>query len=283
MRHLARTGLVFALSALLLLYGGAAARADNELAVGASAFYVIAPGNDASVAALAHKVADTLQALFDRANGPGTVWVIPHLSWGPNDLGDQCLNDPNLANAKAPQTLGGIILETTNTYTATDPFFLWAHAWAKVSANAQLVSCQGAGFKKPTITWISNDLSGYGSRNGVRVETIASSILALNPRDINAVDFAAFALASPSGASPVPPISDALTTSDALKRLVNQLLNDLNAGCDSANANVRPMCAKLGLPMTASGETAPAAPAAPASAAPASAPNPSASASAPPR
>jgi hypothetical protein len=244
----------------LLLYGGAAARADNELAAGASTFYVLAPGNDANVAALAHKVAGTLQAMFDRADGPGTVWVLPRLSWGPNDLGDQCLNDPNLSNARAPQVLGGLIIEGTNTYTATDPFFIWAHAWAKISATAQLVSCQGTGFKKPTITWISGDLTGYGSRNGVRVETIAASVLALNPRDINGVDFAAFALASPQGASPIPPINDATTTHDALNRVVNQLLNDLNSGCATSNANVQPMCAKLGLPMSAGGAPAATAP-----------------------
>ena len=238
------------MSAGLLLYGGAAARADNELAASASTFYVLAPGNDASVAALAHKVADTLQALFDRTNGPGTVWVMPRLSWGPNDLGDQCLNDPNLSNSRAPQILGGIILEGTNTYTATDPFFLWAHGWAKVSSSAQLVSCQGTGFKKPTITWMSGKLNGYGSRNGVRVETVAASVLALNPRDINAVDFAAFALASPNGASPIPPVNDATTTTDALNRVVNQLLNDLNAGCSSPSADVHLMCSKLGLPMS---------------------------------
>lgn len=238
------------MSAGLLLYGGTAARADNELAASASTFYVLVPGNDASVSALAHKVADTLQVLFDRTNGPGTVWVTPRLSWGPNDLGDQCLNDPNLSNARAPQVLGGLIIEGTNTYTATDPFFIWAHAWAKISATAQLVSCQGTGFKKPTITWVSGDLNGYGSRNGVRIETVAASVLALNPKNIDAVDFAAFALASPNGASPVPPINDATTTHDALDRVVNQLLNDLNAGCASENANVRPMCAKLGLPMS---------------------------------
>ncbi len=101
------------------------------------------------------------------------------------------------------------------------------------------MSCQGAGFKKPTITWISGNLTGYGSRNGVRVETVAASVLALNPHDINAVDFAAFALASPNGASPIPPVNDATTTRDALDRVINQLMNDLNAGCASENANVK--------------------------------------------
>ncbi len=264
------------MSAGLFMYGASAARADNELASSAATFYVLAPGNDPSVAALAHRVAETLQVLFDRADGPGNVWVMPRLSWGPNDLGDQCLNDPNLSNARAPQTLGGMIIEGTNTSTATDPFFIWAHAWAKISANAQIVSCLGTGFKKPTITWISAPLNGYGSRNGVRIETIGASILAINPANINAVDFAAIALAAPSSASPVPPLSDALTTSDALKRVINQLLNDLNAACVAQNANVKPMCDKLGLPMTS----------APADAAPATAPAsppPSPAASAPPR
>ncbi|MBV8116437.1 MAG: hypothetical protein JOZ01_00585, partial [Candidatus Eremiobacteraeota bacterium] len=142
-----------------VLFGASVpARADNELAAAAPTFYVVVPGSDASVAALAHKVTIRLQALFDRAGGPGTVWVMPRLSWGPNDLGDQCLNDPGLDNAKGPQILGGMILEGTNTYTANDPYVVWVHGWAKVSSNAQLVSCKAAGFKKPTITWISGDL-----------------------------------------------------------------------------------------------------------------------------
>lgn len=274
------------MSAGLFLYGGAATRADNELAAGAPTFYVLAPGNDASVAALAHRVAYTLQALFDRASGPGTVWVLPRLSWGPNDLGDQCLNDPNLPSAKAPQTLGGMIIEGTNTFSAQDPFFIWLHGWSKVSANAQVVSCLGTGFKKPTITWISGSLNGYGSRNGIRIETVGGTVLALNPNNSTAVDFAAIALSSPSSASPVPPVSDAVTVSDALNRVINQLFNDLNASCAAANANTKPMCDKLGLPMA--GAPADATPAtSPASASPASAPAanppPSPPASAPPR
>ena len=231
------------------MYGGGAARADNELASSAATFYVLAPGNDPRVAALAHRVAETLQVLFDRAAGPGNVWVMPRLSWGPNDLGDQCLNDPNLSNAKAPQTLGGMIIERTKPPPQLFVFHLGACVGQDLSANAQMVSCLGTGFKKPTITWVSAPLNGYGSRNGVRIETIGASILAINPANINAVDFAAIALAAPSSASPVPPLSDALTTSDALKRVINQLLNDLNAACAAQNANVKPMCDKLGLPM----------------------------------
>jgi hypothetical protein len=269
------------MSAGLLFYAGAAARADNELAAGASTFYVLAPGNDSSVAALAHRVAYTLQALFDRANGPGTVWVLPRLSWGPNDLGDQCLNDPNLSSVNAPQTLGGMILEGTNTTATTDPLFIWSHSWAKVSANAQLVSCVGTGFKKPTITWISGSINGYGSRNGIRVETLGASILALNPANASAVDFASLALCCSASTSPVPPLGDAYTTSDALKRVINQLLNDLNTSCGAPNASVKPMCVKLGLPMTnAPLGTIPeegSQPAAPAN------PPPSPTASAPPR
>jgi hypothetical protein len=245
-----------------LLFGtGTPVRADNELGAAAPTFYVVVPGSDASVAALAHKVTNRLQALFDRAGGPGTVWVMPRLSWGPNDLGDQCLNDPGLDNPRGPQVLGGMILEGTNTYTANDPYVIWVHGWARVSSNAQLVSCKAAGFKKPTITWISGDLTGYGSRNGLRVETTAAGILATNPHNLNAVDYISFAFAGASGSSNVPAVDDATTTHDALDRVVNQLMSDLTAGCAQAtNANIRTICDKLGLPQGATGPPAASAP-----------------------
>jgi len=268
MKHYAKVGLAVAFATILLWSAQSPARADNELAVGTSTFYVLVPGGDSSVSALAYKVTKVFQALFDRSLGPGNVWVIPRMSWGPNDLGDQCLNDPAIASVRAPQILGGIILEGTNTFTATDPYFIWLHGWSKVSAVAQVVSCQGTGFKKPTITWISGDLNGYGSRNGLRIEPTAGTIFALNPKNANAVDFAALALAGDSGSSPIPAVNDASTTHDALDRVVNQLFNNLTQGCGSANANLRPMCEKLGL--AASTQTAP--PAAPAGASPQASP-----------
>ncbi len=263
MRHYGGTGAAIMMALILFINGGLPARADNELASAAPTFYVLVPGNDASVAALAHKVAGRVQALFDRVSGPGSVWVVPRLSWGPNDLGDQCLNDPGLENSKGPQVLGGIIIESTNTYTAQDPFVIWVHGWAKVAANAQLVSCKAAGFRKPTITWISGDLTGYGSRNGLRLETTAAGILAFNPHNTSAVDFAALAFASGQGASDLPPVNDATTTRDALDRVVNELFTQLTDGCAAATTSMQLMCAKLGLGATASVPLASPAPANP--------------------
>jgi hypothetical protein len=247
MKHYGGTGAAIMMALILLINVGAPARADNELAAAAPTFYVLVPGNDASVSALAHQVAGRLQALFDRAGGRGTVWVVPRLSWGPNDLGDQCLNDPGLENSRGPQILGGIILESTNTYTATDGFVIWEHGWTKLSSNAQLVSCKAAGFKKPTITWISDDLTGYGSRNGLRVETTTAGLFAVNPHSAVAVDYASIGLAVGSNASTIPPVNDATTANDALGHVVNELFLELTAGCAAPSMSMQPMCAKLGL------------------------------------
>ncbi len=255
---------------ILFINGGLPARADNELASAAPTFYVLVPGNDASVAALAHKVAGHMQALFDHASGKGSVWVVSRLAWGPNDLGDQCLNDPGLENSKGPQVIGGIILESTNTYTSNDPFVVWEHGWAKISSNAQVVSCKAVGFRKPTITWISSDLTGYGSRNGLRIETTVAGILAANPHSSVAIDYASIAFAAGPGASAIPPVNDATTTNDALDRVVNALFAQLTDGCAAATTTMVQMCAKLGLGAAASVPLASPAPANP----PASSPPP---------
>ena len=237
--------------ALALLVGTQArAVADNELAATASTFYVVAPGGDDSIAPMVHSLVDRLQALFDDAHG-GTVWVLPRLSWGPNDLQDQCENDPGKDKANGPRVLGGLILEGTNTYSATDPFVLWNHGWAKVSTNAELVSCAPAGFVKPTITWASNDLKGYGSRNGIPFETVASGVLAATLQNSDTkILFFGTAIGGEQGASTIPPVSDALTTHDAANRIANDLVARLNETCAKSDPSVKPMCLLLGLPRT---------------------------------
>jgi hypothetical protein len=223
--------------------------ADNELAASKSTFYIVAPGNDNSIAPVVHALTDRLQALFDRAEGPGTIWVLPRLAWGPSDLQDQCENDPGKDDPKAPKVLGGMILEGTNTYSSTDPYVIWTHGWAKVTTNAEIVSCKSAGFAKPTITWVSNDLSGYGSRNGFPFETVVSGVLIFTIKDINTKYLlTGTALAGESSASNIPPVNDATTTRDAADRIVNDLLDKLTIGCAQANPNILPMCGKLGLP-----------------------------------
>ena len=239
-----------ALVVALLSAVAAPARADGELAATASTFYIVAPGGDNSIGPLVHSLTDRLQALFNLQH-IGTVWVIPRLSWGPSDLADQCENDPGKADPNAPKVLGGLILEGTNTYSSIDPLVLWNHGWAKVTSNAQLVSCAPAGFKTPTITWISNDLQGYGSRNGFPFETVASGALVflLKNNDTKYLVLGS-AIGGESGASTIPPVNDSLTTRDAAIRLANDLVNKLNIGCAEANANIMPMCQKLGLPET---------------------------------
>ncbi len=237
----------------LALLPGIQARAvaDNELAASASTFYIVAPGGDDSIAPMVHSLVDRLQALFDEAKGQ-TVWVLPRLSWGPNDLEDQCENDPGKGNPNGPQVLGGIILEGTNTYSSIDPFVIWSHGWSKVSTNAELVSCAPTGFPKPTITWVSNDLKGYGSRNGFPFETVAAGALAASVANTDTKFlFFGTAIGGESGASTIPPVNNALTTHDASERIVNDLVSKLNAACNASDAHILPMCARLGLPRTA--------------------------------
>ncbi|HKE37844.1 MAG TPA: hypothetical protein VKB39_10430 [Candidatus Baltobacteraceae bacterium] len=244
--HLLGAGI---LALALLLSVQARAEADNELAASASTFYIVAPGGDNSIAPMVHSLVDRLQALFDDNTGGGTVWVLPRLSWNPNDLQDQCENDPGKGNPNGPHVLGGLILEGTNTYSATDPFVVWNHGWAKVSSNAELVSCAPVGFEKPTITWVSNDLKGYGSRNGVPFETVASGVLAATLQNSDTkILFFGTAIGGETGASTIPPVSDALTTHDAANRIANDLLSKLNAACGTIDTNIHPMCLRLGLP-----------------------------------
>lgn len=238
--------------ALALLVGvRAPAVADNELAASASTFYIVAPGGDDSIAPMVHSLVDRLQALFDDAHA-GTVWVLPRLSWTPNDLEDQCENDPGKGVPNGPQVLGGVILEGTNTYSSIDPFVVWNHGWSKVSTNAELVSCAPTGYPKPTITWVSNDLKGYGSRNGFPFETVASGVIAATSVNTDTKFlFFGTAIGGESGASTIPPVNGALTTHDASERIANDLVSKLNEACGQTNPGIHLMCAKLGLPRAA--------------------------------
>lgn len=242
-----RSSFVIALALVLGLLSNAPARADNELSATASTFYIVAPGNDNSIAPMVHSLVDRLQALFDDAHA-GTVWVLPRLSWNPNDLEDQCENDPGKGNASA-QVLGGIVLEGTNTYNSTDPYVIWSHGWAKVSSNAELVSCAATGFPKPTITWVSNDVKGYGSRNGFPFETVAAGVASATIQNSDSKFlFLGTAIGGEQSASTIPPVSDALTTHDAAQRIANDLVSKLNDACAKSDPNIHPMCARLGLP-----------------------------------
>ena len=243
-----------AAGALLFFLGPlqGAAQADNELASLASTFYIVAPGEDNSIAPVVHSLADQLQSLFDRANGPGKIWVIPRLAWSPDDLQSQCENDPGKDKPNGPRVLGGMILEGTNTYNATDGYVLWSHAWAEVSTNAEIVSCAPVGFPKPTITWVSNDLKGYGSRNGFRFETTTGLVLLFTLQNTDAKYLALdAALGAGEGASTFPAVNDAKAARDAAMRVTHDLVEKLNASCASADPNIRALCSRLGLPYAA--------------------------------
>jgi len=56
------------------------------------------------------------------------------------------------------------------------------------------------------------------------------------------------AIGGTSGASTIPPVSDALTTRDAALRVANDLLQKLNAGCGVTDASIKQMCTQMGLP-----------------------------------
>jgi hypothetical protein len=236
------------LTAVLLVSAVGRADADNELAAAASTFYIVAPGGDNSIAPIVHALTDQLQALFDR--GGSKIWVLPRLSWGPDDLANQCNNDPNKDDPKAPKVLGGLILEGTNTYNSTDPYVVWTHGWAKITTNAELVSCAPLGFAKPTITWASNDVNGYGSRNGFPFENVAAGVLVFTLKNTDAKYLVlGTAIGGESGASTIPPVNEATTTRVAAGRVANSLLDKFNAVCGASDKNVQPMCALLGLPV----------------------------------
>jgi len=237
------------LTTALLVSAAMPAAADNELAATASTFYIIAPGSDGSIPPIVHALTDQLQALFNR--GTAKIWVLPRLSWGPDDLANQCNNDPNKDDPKAPKVLGGLILEGTNTYNSNDPYVVWTHGWAKITTNAELVSCAPLGFTKPTITWSTNDVNGYGSRNGFPFENIAAGVLVFTLKSTDAKYLVlGTAIGGESGASTIPPVNEAVTTRVAARKTVNSLLEKFNAVCVAADKNVQPMCTLLGLPAT---------------------------------
>jgi hypothetical protein len=106
------------------------------------------------------------------------------------------------------------------------------------------------GFTKPTITWIANDLHGYGSRNGFPFETVAAGILFFSLKNSDAKYVAlGTAVGGASGASTIPPVNDAGTTRDAVLRVANDLLQKFNSACATAS-DLSFMCSKLGLPAT---------------------------------
>lgn len=234
----------------LVLGGPGGARADNELAVARPTFYIIAPGGDSGIAPIVQAVAARLQALFDATSGPNTVWVIPRLGWSPDDLYNQCANDPTKKSPSGPKIIGGIILDGTNTYaSSTDSYVLWLRNWAKVTSHAQLVSCTPIGFTIPTITWVSNDINGYGSRNGFPVEVGAATALYFGSGPSgNAKSLALGASLSVfESTTGVPPVDAVDSMHSAALRAANDLIQKFAASCQTGNVDIEPLCAKLGL------------------------------------
>ncbi|HTU82911.1 MAG TPA: hypothetical protein VMF61_12315 [Candidatus Acidoferrales bacterium] len=250
-----RLRLVFAaaMTAIVTVLDASSARADSELAVTHPTFYVIAPGSDASIAPIASAVTARLQVLFDRAAASQAtrVWVIPRLGWSPDDLQNQCANDPTKNSPTGAKVLGGLILDGTNSYAgASESYFLWIRGWTKVTTHADLVSCGPVGFNTPTITWMSDGLEGYSSRNGFPVGTGAAVGLYLGSNASS--DVKSFALGTAisgfDSTSSIPPVDPATEMHDAAHRAANQLIDNLVGACTAGtNADIRPMCYRLGL------------------------------------
>jgi hypothetical protein len=230
-----------------------AADADSELAVTHPTFYVIAPGGDASVAPITSAVSARLQELFDRAPGAekNRVWVIPRLGWSPDDLENQCKNDPTKDSPTGAKVLGGLILDGTNSYAgSSDSYLLWVRGSTKVSTQANLVSCAPLGFTVPTITWVSDDLHGYSARNGFAVGTgLATGLYFGAGQDSNTKSFALGATISGfDSTTSIPPVDPAREMHDAAHRAANDLMEKLAVSCSNGDdADIWPMCYRMGL------------------------------------
>jgi hypothetical protein len=239
------------------------ALADNELASVQSTFYVIAPGNDSSAAPIVDAVVTRLQELFNAGSGADPVWVVPRLTWAPGDLASQCINDPSKGKPSGPHVLGGLILDGTNTYEGgPDSYILWSHGWAKLKTSAQLVSCAPLGYWAPTITWNSNGLNGYGSRNGFPLETIAAAgILGLSSSNTTGRSVAFGTLIGNLGSTnALPTINESDEIRDGSRRIANDLVQKFALACKqpptyqgrviAAAGAIEPMCARLGIATT---------------------------------
>ncbi len=245
-------------AALALAVAGATAAsaispalADSELAVAHPTFYIIAPGSDPAVTPIVSAVATTLQKMFDSVpgNARDRVWVIPRLGWSPDDLQNQCKNDPGKDTPTGPQVLGGLIVDGTNSYASTtNSYLLWVRGWTKIETRAQIVSCAPLGYAVPTITWISTDAHGYSSRNGFPVGTGLATGLYLGTADSNTKSFALGATISGfDDTSAIPPVDPAVEMHDAAHRAANQLLSELGRDCTGGDPAVAPVCIKLGM------------------------------------
>jgi hypothetical protein len=227
--------------------------ADSEFSMAQPTFYVIAPGSDSSIAPIVKAIVDRLQKLFDATSGRGATWVIARLGWSPDDLYNQCANDPTKsADGKSQNIMGGLILDGTNSYTGgTDSYIVWARNWAKVSTSAQIVSCLPIGFTKPTITWMSPDVNGYGARNGFPIELGAVAALYFGSgsgTNSNAKAVAVGAsLSAFESTTTIPPVDAADAQRDAAGRVANDLIEKLTTDCKTPMARLAPICVKLGL------------------------------------
>jgi hypothetical protein len=230
------------------------AKADSELAVARPTFYVIAPGGDPNVAAIAASVTTRLQQLFDGVSPNARVWVISRLGWSPEDLANQCINDPTKFDAGGAKVLGGLILDGTNSYVSgVNSYVFWTRAWSKLTTRAQLVSCRPLGYGKPTITWSSDDLAGYASRNGFPIELAAVSALYFSSHnDSNARSLALGASISAfDSTAAVPPVDPVDANKTAAHRTANDLMDKLKDECATAVTLLQPLCVRLGYPTQA--------------------------------
>jgi hypothetical protein len=214
-----------------------------------STFYVIATdgaGSDTSIGALVGTVASRLQKVLDASLSPQKIWVIPRLPWGPGDLYSACVNDPDKASASGPKVLGGMILDTTNTYasnSSNDFYVFWTRNWAKVTTHVQLITCAPT---TPTIVWMSNDLNGYGSRNGFPFVPIAgvATYFSSNSSTAKGVAIGASVVGSTSTLV-IPPVDAADAQEEAVMRITNDIITKLMQRCKGSSGDLASICQAL--------------------------------------
>jgi hypothetical protein len=238
-------------SALSLVVGSVLrAHADSEFAVAQPTFYIVAPGGDAGIAPIVQSVAERFQALFDATNKSNPVWVIPRSGWSPDDLFNQCANDPTKGSPGGPKILGGLILDGTNTYTSqSNSYLVWVRGWSKITSHAQLVFCKPLGAATPTITWVADDVNGYAAKNGFPIEVGTAAGLYLgSAHNSTASDVALGAsISALDSTAAVPPVDPADESREAAKRVANDLISKITLSCANKDSTIATLCARLGL------------------------------------
>lgn len=225
------------------------ARADNELAVARPTFYVLAPGSDSAIGPIVASIVERLQQQVDARFGRKAVWIIPRVGWSPDDLYQQCVNDPTRSLPGGPRVFGGLILDGTNSYTTnTNSYLIWARGSVRVITHVSMVSCPASGSPIPTIAWVGDDINGYAARNGFPIEIGAATALYFgSAKNSNAASIAlGAAIGGIDSTSAIPPVDPAHETESAATRAANDFMQKMLANCTSPDPGSTGLCIRLG-------------------------------------